>query len=405
MTNADREQHIVQPSAQYQQLPRMAVPLMQGPRGRRLLLEYAIASERLNDPEHRDDSFTAGVFLASYHLDPGKGTSTRLFGDVGAGIAVVTASEVAARLAAVPLAEVTPTLLRDCLSISVDMARYWQEPDGRDVLAATEEMNVPLQRVAKHLATSPHTGWWGERVAESSQWAIEWDGEPPSTRATDPISVLRVARQREIEEEHIARRERPKDPRANWSGNWWSRPDWELPSSAGELFDGSPAKLWFVEDSLGWQRAEVQRLGISPGLHVYEIDTAEAWAQLCARFPLDVTAQKRHDWFRTTGRVGSWVIPDWAKVAEHYDAVHLQVRAYLSAAGTSIAVDEHTASVIAGWAPDQTYWFTPNVRFQGERVTWAFAFSDGRAEWVRAGTDLDEGTSQADAMWTHFGPE
>ena len=357
--------------------------LMRGPRGRRLLLEYAIASDRLHDPEYREDSFNAGVFLASYHLDPGKGTSVQLIGDVGAEIQEVTPAEVAARLETVALAEVTPELLRDCLAESVDSARYWQEGDGSDVLAATVEMQAPLRRVAEHVAASVHAEWWGEPVAECSQWQVEWDDAPPHEIMTDPTASLRKVQDQIIEEELVAKRERPSDVTANWSGTWWSRAPWELPSTTRTLFDGSPAGLWFVEDSLGWEQADTRRLGIPAGLRIFEIDTAEAWADLCARFPIEVTAQKRHDWYRTTGRDGAWVIPDWAKVAEHYDAVHLQVQAYLSAAGTAIPVDEQAATVIAGWDPDQTFWFTPNVRYIDEAVRWVLEENGERTDWVR----------------------
>ena len=71
--------------------------MLDGPRGRRLLLEYA---------------------LASYHLDPGKCSSAALFGH-GAQVAeltVVTPEETAGRLASVVLAEVTPELLLLCES-------------------------------------------------------------------------------------------------------------------------------------------------------------------------------------------------------------------------------------------------------------------------------------------------
>lgn len=361
----------------------LAALLMRGPRGRRLLLEYAIASDRLHDPEYREDSFNAGVFLASYHLDPGKGTSVQLIGDVGAEIQEVTPAEVAARLETVALAEVTPELLRDCVAESVGSARYWQEGDGSDVLAATVEMQAPLRRVAEHVAASVHAEWWGEPVAECSQWQVEWDDAPPHEIMTDPTASLRKVQDQIIEEELVAKRERPSDVTANWSGTWWSRAPWELPSTTRTLFDGSPAGLWFVEDSLGWEQADTRRLGIPAGLRIFEIDTAEAWADLCARFPIEVTAQKRHDWYRTTGRDGAWVIPDWAKVAEHYDAVHLQVQAYLSAAGTAIPVDEQAATVIAGWDPDQTFWFTPNVRYIDEAVRWVLEENGERTDWVR----------------------
>ena len=49
---------------------RVAEELSRGPRGRRLLLEYALASERLAGRDGRDDSLSSAVFLASYHLDP-----------------------------------------------------------------------------------------------------------------------------------------------------------------------------------------------------------------------------------------------------------------------------------------------------------------------------------------------
>ncbi|WP_460802784.1 hypothetical protein [Microbacterium sp. GXF6406] len=357
--------------------------LLAGPRGRRLLLEFALASERQRDPEYREESLTAGVFLASYHLDPGKGTSVQLFGDVGAETQEISPAEIASRMGAVPLVEVTPELLRDCVAESVSAARYWQEPDGTDILAGMPELAASLRRVAAHLAASPHTAWWSAPVEERLQWQVEWDGAPPRTVLEDPLSRLRHVQDEVLAEELTARRERPTDPAASWSGSWWSRPPWELPSSTRALPDGAPAGLWFVEDTLGWEHATTRRVGIPAGLRIFEIDTAEAWASLCRRFPIEVTAQKRHDWYRTTGRDGSWAIPDWAKVAEHYDAVHLCTLTYLSAASTAIPVDNETASVIAGWGPDETYWFTPRVRYVDEPIRWALHDDGEDNTWVR----------------------
>lgn len=90
-------------------------------------------------------------------------------------------------------------------------------------------------------------------------------------------------------------------------------------------------------------------------------DVPDDWAQLCRRFPLEITAQKRHDWYRTTGRDGRWVLPDWDAVAEVYGGVHLAVAGYLAAAGTAIDVDGDAGSVIAGWAPDETFSLTDDV--------------------------------------------
>lgn len=367
--------------------------LMRGPRGRRLLLGYAIVSDEICDPAWSDASFRSGVSLVSRRLDPDRGSAAAYmrasFGWEAAEPqnpkeVSVSAEELAERLAAVSLARVTPELLRRCLAEATESARYWQEPDGSDVLAALPVMLAPLQRVAAHIAASADAIWWSEAVKEQSQWTVNWEGWAPQiVPPLTPLESLRVARDEAIQEELVAISERPSDPTARWSGTWWSCPPWPMPASTGGMFDGSPAGLWFVEDSHGWEQGEAQRLGIPAGLRIYEIDTAEAWASLCAQFPLEVTAQKRHDWYRTTGRAGTWVVPDWARVAEHYDAVHLQVRGYLSAAGTAIPVGEHTASVIAGWNPDQTYWFTPRIRSLDERVGWAAEAHTNGPSWRR----------------------
>lgn len=58
---------------------------------------------------------------------------------------------------------------------------------------------------------------------------------------------------------------------------------------------------------------------------IYEIGSPEQWAQLVELYPLDVSASKGSDWFDATGRIGPWLMPNWAAVAEDHDAVHLSV--------------------------------------------------------------------------------
>jgi hypothetical protein len=202
---------------------------------------------------------------------------------------------------------------------------------------------------------------------------------PAATRTT--AETLRDYSARTVKEEVRAASERPADPSAGFSGEWWSFPPTR--SSTRSLFDGTPAELWFVEDGTGWKRAVSRRMRIPGGVRVYEIGGAQAWAQLCREFPVEVTAQKRHDWYTTTGRVGRWVIPDWPRVAEYYDGVHLTVCGYLAAAGTAIAVDDATASVIAGWAPDETYWLTDNAAADGDEAQVWVCDTDGEhPEWT-----------------------
>ncbi|MFE7417910.1 hypothetical protein [Rhodococcus sp. NPDC057529] len=362
--------------------------LLAGPRGRRMLLAYARDAEQTLQPESCSDSFDYAVSLASYHLESGQEGARVLFGP-GAEEArrtVLTADDVAHRLSQVPLPEVTAAALRSTLADTVDTARYWQDPDGEDILVAAEPVRRELRRVAEHIARSAHAQWWTTPVA-AEQWSVGWsesagwsdDGTDSAGSTT--AEMLRDYRDRTAAEEVRAERDRPADPSANWSGWWWSTPPTRC--SSRRLFDRTPAGLWFVEDSMGWERAITRRVNIPAGARVYEVDGAQAWAELCRQFPVEVTAQKRHDWYRTTGRSGRWVIPDWPRLSERYEGVHLTVAGYLAAAGTAIAVDADTASVIAGWAPDHTYWLTDTVNLGSDDPrTWVCDTSGMHPSWI-----------------------
>ncbi|MEV0360356.1 hypothetical protein AB0H71_30300 [Nocardia sp. NPDC050697] len=363
--------------------------LLAGPRGRRLLLAFALEGDRLHEAADPDDTLFSAVMLASYHLDPGRGRSVVLFGP-GAEDAegtVVTAEEVASRLAQTPLPEVTPVGLRWALADAVDSARYWQEPEGKDVLAATEPVRRELRRVAEHIARSPHTDWWTTGPAATAQctvwsWGVDGPGHPVPAAST-LAEQLRSWRKRTVAEEERAARERPADPTANFSAVWWSTPPTR--SSTRQLPGGTPAELWFVEDRTIGEQAVTRRVHVPAEARVYELDSARAWAALCAQFPLEVTAQKRHDWYRTTGRAGRWVVPDWTRVAAEYAGVHLTVTGYLTAAGTAIDTTAGAASVIAGWAPDATYWLTDTAGFDGDTRTWVCDTTGERPRWTDAG--------------------
>lgn len=127
------------------------------------------------------------------------------------------------------------------------------------------------------------------------------------------------------------------------------------------------ARLALVEDGLGWRRADVWPLTPTSGCRVYEITGPEAWSDLVVRHPMEVTASKRHDWWRTTGVDGTWFIPDWTRVAADFDAIHLTVTGYLTTAGRALPAG-HGQTVLAGWSPDETYWLADVLTADGPPV-------------------------------------
>lgn len=361
--------------------------LLDGPRGRRLALEAALLS-LVGHPDHW--LIGGSVMRLAHDLDTGGGRSLVTFtlsesgdliepGSEPAEPEWLTVPQLATALAAAPVGSL-PSLL-PALIAAVDSARYWQEPDGEDVLAALPELRPPLLRAMEAVLAHPDARAWGEPVELSDQWEVVFetpeglpDDAADAAGAPDAGPDWAEWREEAVAQEFAAATDRPADPEAPWSGAWWSIP-FTRPATltTTRTVAGAPAGLRLVEDGLGWERAVASPVRVADP-SVYEVDSPEAWAGLCRRFPLTATASRRHDWYRATGRAGAWLRPDWAAVAQHYDGVHLGVAAYLRLAGTAIPVTEEADSVIAGWSPDETWW----LRRQRVRVA-----AEGRVAWRR----------------------
>lgn len=364
--------------------------LLTGRRGRRVLWEFVLDSEFRALAELAEHPLNLAMFHASYQVEVGRGDAVVMFGP-GAeevGRIKVSLEELATRINAIKLLPVTEEVLQKTLEDSVAHARYWQEPDGEDTLLASPVLSTALRRIAEHLAASAFTQWWLAPVDLYAQFQLEFEqpdfvGSVPNTGGGVQGKLLRgkeevlLAEARDAADKH-------QPVSANVSGEWWSRPGWDLVSSTGLFATGQPIGLSCVEDAFNWEQAIVRKVSVPPSVKVLEIVTAEHWVKLCRDYGMGVTAHKRYDWYRTTGRDGAWLIPDWLAVAKDFDAVHLSTAGYLTLAGECLKVDENFASVIAGWDPDKTYWFTDDLRFYEDPVSWNCLDSNNEdRRWVR----------------------
>jgi hypothetical protein len=366
-----------------------AADLLAGPRGRRLCLELALSQRTIEN--EATEALRSAAFFASYDLDPGRGTSRVLFGpgvdELSGPPPPPSPQEVAHLLEAVPLPEWAEDTLLRALHAAVDRAMYWQDPSGEDVLAGAPEMRAALAGVAASIAATRGAAWWTEPVDRREQWAVTFahvtDAPPePQRTAREAVETWHAA---QLEEEAVARRDWPADPAANFSGPWWSRPPNALTKTTRALPGGMPLGLAFVEDGLGWEAATVERVSVPADARVYEIDGPDAWAELNRRYPLEVTAARRQDWYRTMGRIGAWTLPDWAGVQRDYDAVHLSVAGYLATAGVAVPVDAERSSVLAGWEPDATHWLIDVRLDPATRRAWRSDQTGG--DWVRSAAE------------------
>lgn len=344
--------------------------LLRGPRGRRLCLASVT---------NADDAVRAAVFWLAHELDPNPGTIIRFGVEDGDDVEDPTATEaeVADLIRRADLVDsISKEAVREAMVESVDHARYWQDPDGADIVAALPEVRDALRPVADRLvAALPEL----TAAFTTTQWAIDWRPESDSAPIErDPAAVLArwTAEQQANERRSII--DRTADPRAGASGTWWSVPG-ELLTTRARVLDA----LQYVEDFLGWDVATV--ISVRGAGRILELASAQDWAELCREYPMDVTASRRNDWFWVTGRDGRWVIPDWESVAQRWDAVHLTTLGYLSAATRLIEVDDERATVIAGWGPDSTLWLTDTAReWEGPRQQWRRV--EGGATWEKEST-------------------
>ena len=341
--------------------------LLGGPRGRRLCLELVTAA--------------AGPW--------GWPPLTWRQGLIGYPVGRFEAPEVKASLAvqvaATDLSATDPLDVLEALVRSVDRAMYWQPPDDEDQLLADPALAALLMPVAEAVTAAPDTRWWTEPVDRTDQHAIAWpSGDPPTypaLRTEGTRSALQHWRADAADGERRAALERPADPSAAHSGHWWSTPSMtglvvstrRVPGIA-EL-DGqplpAPAGLVLVEDEAGWSTARSWPVPVPSGARVLELTGPDDWAALVGRHPLAVTASRRHDWYRTTGQDAAWLLPDWASVATEVDAVHLTVDGYLSTAGRALPVPGTGAhTVLAGSAPDATWWLADDLPALGNPVDW-----------------------------------
>ncbi len=217
--------------------------------------------------------------------------------------------------------------LLGALSRSVGAAMYWQEPDDDDRILSHPETFELLEPIAQSVADSSAARWWSTGVDINGQQYVERingsGGDPPSlSGAGVQLDRWRLATDEDEEWSKI----RPEDPSASWSGHWWSVP---IPSRLVCTTRGLPGlgavKLVLAEDASGWTEARCWPLRPNEPTRTLDIRTPEDWVGLVARYPLDVSRSRRHDWWRATGTASAWLIPDWVAVASDYDAVHLTV--------------------------------------------------------------------------------
>jgi hypothetical protein len=270
------------------------------------------------------------------------------------------------------LADTRDVALVGPLAESVAWAMYWQPPDLVDRALAHPDVAGTLRPVARAVTGAPAARWWSSGIGPGIQQYVEalpgrGDG-PPLSGAAERLATWRAG---------VLERERsaaalPADPAAPFSGHWWSSPTFAGLACTTRALPGLGAlRMVAVEDWPGWADVLCWPVISHHPARIYELTGPDEWTALVARYPLEVTKSRRHDWWRVTGWADAWLMPDYAAAAADYDAIHLTVGGYLTTAGRALTVND-ARCLLAGWDPDATYWLADVLTGGGQPARWTF---------------------------------
>jgi hypothetical protein len=254
----------------------------------------------------------------------------------------------ARQIARIELTEIGDLQLMQALSKATNAVHFWgQSPTGEEILMNGPESASAMLRVAHHIIESAASSWWYEPWAPCEQWLVRpvnamngeepFELEPKTLREHESIAVLIEDAFDQAEREASARKHRQLGPQEPLGDVWWSFPAFLLEKTTSLIPGIGPVDLYCCEDSRGEDTKVAWKVS-SAGQRIFEVADAEDWARLCAWYPQEVTATKLDMWEKNTRRRGRWVVPDWLKMANDFDGVHLSAAAYISLAGTAIPV-------------------------------------------------------------------
>lgn len=286
--------------------------------------------------------------------------------------------------------------LQGCLAQVVRHAAYWQQPNEISRLLSEPELRGVLLPVAAAALSAAGARWWQE-PCEPLQHYVQWV-ESRSAPGTQPPDLGDAATRLEQWRESVSSNEPNVILPAAGTARWWSVPALiALPETTAALPGSGPAGLSLVEDPLAWTKARTYPLRARGSVRIYELRDQRSWQDLVERYPLDVTRTRGRSWSAFAGNpeadAWTWLIPDWSAVAQEYDGVHLSVFGYLGTAGTVLEAGA-AKTMLAGWAPGETWWLTDVLEPAGEPTSWQAAVGgwDTGGSWegrwqVQAGDD------------------
>lgn len=214
------------------------------------------------------------------------------------------------------------------------LASEWRTFDP--LLSDNQDALMPL---ARHLSERPGLAWWTESVSVHQQFAYLRKGVPGAHTTAKALELANIA---DLD-----------------GSTWWVAPAGALVSSRGPVF-GFPCVIAAAPDD-HWMKDpcdSLWALKVSTEARIFEIQTKDDWSRLVGTYPREGKDFLTFDWGLPPNPETRLLLPDWRRVAQDWDGVHLSFAGYLAATYEPIPINEEHYTVLAGWHPDATSWLT-----------------------------------------------
>ncbi|MYC07512.1 MAG: hypothetical protein F4X57_10130 [Chloroflexi bacterium] len=232
-----------------------------------------------------------------------------------------------------------------------DIELYHTKIDRQKEMRFLREEAPRHFRLARQILTHPDAAWWFAPLDLHNQIWVSEDHSPPNQQPSEPSWIH-------------------SDPRRNlWAFiTSTSTADTASMLAAVDLqicdigygyheYASPPFALWHMKPKLD--------------ARIFEIDSPHAWHELCvnyrhrAKYPLQDIVYSDLD-------MDSYLEPDWSKVAEDWDAVHLTLGGLLTSHQVAVKSKDFW-TYHHGWDAEQTWWlrwvFTEHERLHDNTPT------------------------------------
>ena len=215
--------------------------------------------------------------------------------------------------------------LLEVLFATVNDWNWW--PQNKALAPVLSSLAPRLRGVAEELMNAPAVASWWQPLDRSQQIWVHGPGSSPTERSL---------------EAHF----KPLHPWASKpaGGFWTSTALLPLPS------------MWVLNhEHSNVPKRSVWRLPLQESTKVWEIDGTRSWIELCRQYPDDTTQTYRDQWREWGLSQDRVVTPNWERVAEDWDGVHLSMGGLLTTEGVLLDVGDG-GTMLEGWGCEGTLW-------------------------------------------------